>query len=352
MTDYLLCSNCFRDQGLKLDAALIGVADDTLCANCNSTIGRKLTRDSIITLSRRFFVWGTLERSEYGGAPLIQFNNLQATSIRCSPWTEPDLRLIEKAARIGFFDYGPRLWMVGEVEPLRQLQDPETRGSVLGRILAKYPTAILTPERLFYRLRKAPEKPEGLDEYDSPPVAFAGSGRLDSANWPVMYGSQDLPICIHECRVTAEDDLFVATLAPTRDLRLLDLTELLAEEHVTEFESLDIAVHMLFLAGKHSYSITREIALAAHISGFDGLIYPSYFSLLRTGGMPFETALGISHRKLPHLADREKSKMIPNLALFGRPIEQRSVEVRCINRLILNRVAYGVHFGPVGFADQ
>lgn len=29
----------------------------------------------------------------------------------------------EEAAQLGFFHYGPRLWMVGEVEPLKDLQD-------------------------------------------------------------------------------------------------------------------------------------------------------------------------------------------------------------------------------------
>jgi hypothetical protein len=163
-----------------------------------------------------------------------------------------------------------------------------------------------------------------------------------------MYGSQDLQVCVHECRVTAEDELYLATLAPTRELRLLDLTELLQEEGVTEFDSLDMAVHMLFLAGKHSYEITREIARAAQVAGYDGLVYPSYFTLLRTGGMPFETTLGMSLRRISIAADFEKSKIIGNLALFGRPIEQGSVSVRCINRLILSRVAYGFLFGPVG----
>jgi hypothetical protein len=51
--------------------------------------------------------------------------------------------------------------------------------------------------------------------------------------------------------------------------------------------------------------------------------------------MPFETAYGISHRRFPHLQDHEKSKIIANLALFGRPIEERIVTVRCINKLIL-----------------
>ena len=163
-----------------------------------------------------------------------------------------------------------------------------------------------------------------------------------------MYASQDLQICIHECRVTAEDDLYLATLVSARDLRLLDLTDVLQEEGVTEFESLDMAVHMLFLAGLHSYDICREIARAAHAAGYDGIVYPSYFSLLRTGGMPFETSYGISHRRLSRLADREKAKIIPNFALFGRPIAQGTAIVRCINKLILNRVEYVIQFGPVG----
>jgi hypothetical protein len=130
---------------------------------------------------------------------------------------------------------------------------------------------------------------------------------------------------------------------------VLDVAELLWEEQATEFDNLDMAVHMLFLAGSHSYEISRALSLAAHAAGFDGIIYPSYFSMLRTGAMPFETILGISHRRVPQLVDREKSKIIRNLALFGRPIEDNKLQVRCINRLILSRVIYGVHFGPVGY---
>jgi hypothetical protein len=69
---------------------------------------------------------------------------------------------------------------------------------------------------------------------------------------------------------------------------------LLQEKEVTEFDSLDMAVHMQFLAGKHSFEISSDIARAAHAAGYDGLIYPSYFSLVRTGAMPFETTYGIA----------------------------------------------------------
>src|ERR1700730_3824506 len=347
--EYLLCSNCFQNQGLRLDAQKIGTDDHSACTNCGSQTGRKLNDGSIATLAHRFFVLGTFHRCDYGAAPIVQFNEQQTTDINMSPWFEADLHLIERAIGVGFFYYGPRLWMVGEIEPLKALENPETRKEILSRILREYPETTFNTGNVFYRLRIAPTKPEETTEYDSAPAALASTGRLDSTKLPVMYASQDLQVCIHECRVAAEDELFVATLAAKRDLRLLDLTELLPEEQATEFESLDMAVHVLFLAGKHSYDIAREIAAAARDAGFDGLIYPSYFSLLRSGGMPFETVFGISHRRIPRFAKYEKSKIVPNLAIFGRPLRDGIVELNCINRIVLTRVEYEFHFGPVGY---
>ena len=119
-------------------------------------------------------------------------------------------------------------------------------------------------------------------------------------------------------------------------------------KEVTEFESLDLTVHMLFLAGHHSYQLTRAIAEAARMAGFDGLVYPSYFSLLRLGQMPFPTVYGISHRRIEQFHEYEQAKTIPNLALFGRPVAAGSVAVKCIDRLVLSKVAYEYHFGPTG----
>ncbi|MGA3238256.1 MAG: RES family NAD+ phosphorylase [Bryobacteraceae bacterium] len=178
-----------------------------------------------------------------------------------SPWLLPDLKLFERLLGVGFFEYGPRLWMVGEVAPLKALQDSDQRRAVIDRIIREYPTVSLTPEHLFYRLRVNPRAGATLSEYDSPPSELLGRGRLDSTDFPVLYGSPDLELCLHECRVTAEDELYAATLAANATLRLLDLSVILEEQlPITEFESLDMAVHMLFLAGKHAYGITREVA--------------------------------------------------------------------------------------------
>jgi hypothetical protein len=344
----LLCSNCFNDEGLRLSSAAIGQRDMSKCPNCGSQDGRKLNRKSVAILAQQFFVWGTIHRLDYGASPLVQFNKRQSTSIKVAPWLEPDLRLIGKTLQIGFFGYGPRLWMVGEVQPLKALQEPNTKADVITRILNEYPGRILGTDECFYRLRQAPSHPGEFQEYDSPPAEKLGQGRFDRTELPILYGSQDLEVCLHECRVTADDEVYIATLVPQKRLRLLNLAEALWEEqHVTEFESLDMAVHMLFLAGRHSYEISRDIATAAQKCGFDGLVYPSYFTLLRTGATPFETTFGLSHRRIPGGREHARKNTISNLALFGRPLTEGSVTVRCINRVSLNKVDYKLHFGPI-----
>lgn len=342
------CSNCFSDSGLRLDAERIGQDSSAPCPNCGAADSKKLPLTGLGALAHRFFVWGSMWRSRYGAAPLIQFNEHQKTSIDIAPWLAPDVQLIERLLGVGFFHYGPRLWMVGEVEPLKGLEKKQYRQGVIDRILLEYPVRMLEIAESFYRIRVNPFSPGDAEQYDAPPPQHAGKGRLDGPGNPVLYGSTDLEVCVHECRVSAEDEIFVATLAPTRPLRLLDLSVLLKEEDVTEFESLDMSIHMLFLAGKHSYKITRAIADAASSAGFDGIVYPSYFSLLRLGQMPFQTTYGISHRRFPQLQEYEQAKSIPNLALFGRPLSEGKITVTCINRIILSRVAYDFHFGPVG----
>jgi hypothetical protein len=343
----LLCSDCFQDEGMRLSSTRIGQRDMSRCPNCGSQLGMKLSRVSVAILAQQFFVWGTIQRAKYGATPTVQLNRHQTTSIDVSPWLGPDLQLIERTLSVGFFYYIPRLWMIGEVEPLKALQKPDSRDGIISRILNEYPTRILDTDECFYRLRKAPLNPGSADQYDAPPVEKLGQGRFETSVCPILYGSQDLEVCLHECRVAAEDELYIATLAPSRKLKLLNLAELLSEENATEFESLDMALHMLFLAGSHSYEISRKIASAAQKCGFDGLVYPSYFTLLRTGGIPFETVYGISLRRISQLRELARKRTISNLALFGRPIADGLVKVKCINRVVLNKVEYTLHFGPL-----
>jgi len=87
------------DQGLHLDAEQLGISDDAACPSCGSTEGHKIDKEKLETLAYRFFVWGSFWRTDYGGAPLIQFNEHQSTSIELSPWLKSDIALWTKPLR-------------------------------------------------------------------------------------------------------------------------------------------------------------------------------------------------------------------------------------------------------------
>jgi hypothetical protein len=330
----------------------MGIDKNGLCPQCKTENGRKLNKELVEKLAYGFFVKGSMHGVYFYGAPVIQFNeqHYKNSNIDVPKWMEDDIKLIEGTIKVGFFYYGPRTWMVGEVEPLKKLESKSERHEIINRILKEYPARIFLKKEIIYRLRRNPTYPSNFDEYDSPPLGNEnlGKGRFDSVNFPIMYISQDLEICVHECRVTVDDELFLATLYPTRDLKLLDLTESIDEDE-TEFESLDMAVRMLFFAGEHSYEIAKEIAFTAYQAGFDGLIYPSYYSLFRTREMPFDSVHGISIRRFPSYKTYAKSQIIPNIALFGRPVEEKIIAVKCINRLVLSKIKYDVLFGPVDY---
>lgn len=346
--DRLLCSNCFTDEGLRLDAQKIGIDEGNRCPQCGSSAGRKLTKELVRELCYRFFVRGTIKRFEYGGTPLIQMNeqHFNNSDIHVSPWLTNDVKLIENAGEIGLFYYGPRFWMLGEVEPLKSLTKPKEADAIIQKILQLYPKHLLNENHPFYRVRVNPTLPHDQSQYDSPPDKFCGDNRLDIPGVPMLYGSPDLQLCLHECRIKSEDDLFAAKLVPNQPLTMLNLAALVDEENVNEFNSLDLAIHFLFLAGKHSYSICRQIAQKIYDAGFDGIIYPSYFSYLRTGHIPFDTVLGMSIRRLPPLAEFAQSQSIPNVALFGKPIQDGKVVVNSINKIIVNSIVYETTFGP------
>ena len=335
-----LCSECFKDEGLKLDAFQIGVDNKNQCPNCNSTSGRKLTHDLINDLAFRFFVQGYVLKVEYGAAPLIQYNEFRKTEVDFGEPLNTDVKLFEKELKVGFFHYGPRLWTLGNVEPLIKLQSKSTRKKIIKRIINEFPVRYLDSDENFYRVRKNPKLPEEFNQYDSNPNP--GSGRLDSIDLPIFYASQDLEVCVHESRVTVDDELYIATLKPLSKLKLLDLTQTIREENFNEFESLDIAVKMLHSAGNHSYDISRDIAKSILAAGFDGIIYPSFFSGQRNGssGNPVN-----KFKKYSNVA----SHLIPNIALFGYPIKANKIIVQNINKLILDKVEYHVRFGPAKF---
>ena len=358
-TAVVACAECFENEGLRLDAAAIGQEHPSVCARCGTEGGAKLTKRSLAGLAQTVFVKGSLHRTDFGAAPPVAFNDKRSTDTgTCPGWPSSDAALFEEILKIGFFRYGPPLWQAGINENLEKLRQVDEREQAIARILESYPLQILTEADKFYRLRKISGDAYALGEfdstdwgqYDSPPFPAKAeeAGRLDSPDFPILYGSPDNQTCLRECRVTVEDALFIATLRPVRELRLLNLVSFADEPLSHPCEDLDYAMVMLFLARPQAYPISRAIPCAAQDAGYDGLAYPSYFSMLRSGVQPFESYFGLSNRSIPELRPKEATKMIPNLAIFGRPIQEGVLTITCINRVILRQTSYSIHFGPAG----
>ena len=103
--EYLTCSDCFTDMGLKLDARDTGSQSNEPCPNCRSESGFLLNRDQMMSVAHRYFVWGSIKRLDYGGAPVVQFNEHQKTDISVNPSLQKDVHIFEEKLGIGFFHY-------------------------------------------------------------------------------------------------------------------------------------------------------------------------------------------------------------------------------------------------------
>lgn len=344
----IACSECFKDAAFKYMISLYGGLDNTTqCPHCGKYNGSKLDLTSLLYVMQLFFVNGTVHRTEYGGAPILQMNDCRAYEDieSISADLNDDCRLLYQMTGWCVFLYGPRLCMVGFNDILDDLRSDRINEAI-NVILSSYPVVIMDKSLDYYRLRLNPKNPDDVNEYDTPPATISRSsyGRLDSQDNNLIYLSSDLETCIHECRATVEDNIYVASLKVKKDLRLLDLTTYF-DEKCTEFESVRLAVHQLFLASSHSYEISRQLANAIRDKGYDGVVYPSYFSHIRNGNDPFVDYYGgLSYFVYDeHYAE---ASQIRNYAIFGFPIQEGKLEVVSVNRIRIKQVKYDMILCP------
>ena len=341
----ICCSDCFVSEGLRLDAIRLGKCFDTPCPVCGNEGGYGLSKDGLLGLAHSYFSHGSRYIFEYGSASLLNVGSFKEAEINSGTRIDKDISLIHELTGEYIFYASPRYWMFGENDFLKRMKHKRRRNKAFREVFENYPGRLIRKQDKFYRIRIDPSDPDEESQYDSPPEKFLGSGRFDSKNEPVMYASPDLDLCIHESRAKPYDNIFVATLSPARDLKMLDLSFLVYDPDSTEFESMDIAVHMMMLSSS-SYDVCRDLASYAREYGYDGIVHSSYFSHIKTGTKPFQTIFGLSYRILPQMHNYEKYSSVPNYVIFGRPIRNELVGIKSIDKVIISRIRYDYHFGP------
>lgn len=321
----ILCSDCFEDFGLKEMAKRIGVRDNSSCPTCHSHLGRKMDMERVQKLVSEYFVSGSYIHTEYGGSPRIMASDCgNKCDFSATSQLDHDISLIEGVAGITLFLYGPAMWRIGITEWMSRFtsRNRRTRERAVREAVSRCKTRVISSNSHFFRIRTNMNESISSKDFDAPVKQVLHKGRFNLIDNVVFYASFEVETCLHECRVSMEDELFIATLRPCRPLRLVDLSSVSnLETEPTAFERLELAINQIFSAGKHSYHITRSFSKVIKELGYDGIIYTSYFN-------------------------RVRKKPYKNLALFGRVVQDKTVQIVSIDRLLLDRVTYKYSFGP------
>lgn len=279
-----------------------------------------------------FFVRGSIPPEAGGPAPLYAFApHSQHGEILFGTELDEDLEKLARFLGVGLFHFGPDLWRLGYTEHYQQLTGSfgdETAASgterrqIWQKILGRCRQRQLSQGTKIFRVRRETELvPAQPHEFDAPPAGVATTGRYESPDLSIFYGAEDVETCLHEARVTLADWITLGTLTPTRDLQVVDLSDVDESAAKHPFESVRIFLDKLAFAGSHEYELCREMAREISVLGVDGFVYVSYFA-------------------------QAHSRRLQNIALFGHPIADGTLRLESVNRVQLRKVSYEYTFGP------
>src|SRR5260370_38500315 len=121
----LLCSDCFEDEGLGLEAERIGKTNKGRCPNCKSVSGHSLDQASLEELQVQFFSRSTGIRSYQVFVAVLGTRSGDDTvpddEIELRPEAKHDWLLIKQKIGGRLFRKSPRLFYFGITNTLGEL---------------------------------------------------------------------------------------------------------------------------------------------------------------------------------------------------------------------------------------
>lgn len=304
---------------------------DGLCPNCGMVGALKVDLNGLKKAIREFFVSGSYITGTF--ASVYQVNELATCDATFDATLASDAKLACALGGLGVFYNAPHTWRVGE----GVLKDEFEAGGELrywaARDLVKAGKGTVIPiDTMLFRVRVNPKRDESIATpaaFDPPPPELRRElGRLDDRDHPVLYVSDDIELCLHECRVTISDEIVVATLSPTRELRILDLCADIEWSGGTPFEDPNIFLSYIFRNRGNSLEHCRVISIAARDAGYDGIRYVSYY------------------------AQAKHHPQSQNLAIFGNAISGGLLRLGSVNRVRISDMTYAFRLGPVLYRDS
>ena len=323
------CSDCFNNEGLRLEAIKLGVRQGK-CPRCGSVTGLVLDENQCGDLLERFFVAGSRSIGAFGVSPYMNGMG-NPHGIQFDSTLHEDLETLTKIDSLGLRLRAPKTYLVGDTEHWDAFQGmvehraktgglPENAVSIVDKVLERCRKFILPKGTRFYRIRKNPQGSIDPVSYDSPPADHTSS-RLSQGKNPILYGAFDVETCIHESRCRIDDEICIATIETLIDLNTVDLGDApyrASEE--TPWTSPSIFLSQVMRSPRHDEC--QIIGERAFRHGISAVQFPSLFS---------------------QVLDQEHA----NIAIFGHPLAERKAKIHSYNRVKLERVRYEYILGPI-----
>ncbi len=335
-TQFVLCSNCFKNLGISVEAEKIGHASPCNCPRCGAVAGMKLTQENLRTLQTNFFVAGS-RVSAYYPSP-IGMGGAELSTSEFEPNTWADYLLLKENTGVELFWYGPPLWRLGHSilrEKVRARLKPAeyqwpldvgqetTVEQLWDEAIAVLKPVVLNEGDKLFRARVLAKNPLNVLEYDSPPPDLIKPSRFNDSSHQVFYGAFDLETCLLELKLDPSEivrnEVTAARFRLKKPLRVLNLCDIVRGE--LDFVERVALIDGLLFPHERDYFMTQSLSRHIDKLGFDGILHPSAFR---------------------YIGDLEAR----NLAIFDAPVQDGRMELLDINAVTIGSLKYNVRFGP------
>jgi hypothetical protein len=325
----VICSDCFHNEGLRLEAEKVGEKSAEVCPHCKSSSGRKIKQgESARLLMQNFFMHGSVPQDIGGWAPVYWWtDDIKRDDTAFDRTLLDDYFLIKSELGVCVFHYAPALWRLGLTTQYDELEKADP-SATLKYIVQSGTEKLIAPGSRIYRVRLNPPAVSAKGMFDTPPLsAKKDFGRFDDVGTPIFYGAFDIETCLHECRVALVDEVILATFEAAKPLLVLNLFDAIAGPRPPDpWNSVEILMNKLCSSSANEYKKCRTIAQAVLNAGYEGILVRSYYSQV-------------------------KDKPLANILLFGFPEAAQKIKLHSLNRIKLDKVEYAFTFGPV-FIDE
>lgn len=237
----VFCSDCFRNEGLRIEAEKLGQQQESPCPACSSTSGKKIDEGLLWELCCRFFDYGSRSLYQppvYRIIPPSLGSHFKGCEAKFDASLNDDTARIKQSADIGLRYNAPNIrrmgitsvyheiWTILDSDTLTDNAKAEKLANPFARIRDCCGSFTLLSGRKIYRIRINPDGVSQATAFDTTPTEF----RFNSVTFPVWYAGLGIETCIHECRARAGDEIILATLTVEQPQRIIDLDNILTGE--------------------------------------------------------------------------------------------------------------------------